>query len=295
MRLAELSYEQLSPEQKVVWDEVVAGPRKKMHGPFFIWLHSPELLSRGEKLGLYARFQSSLPQRLSELCILIMASHWTASGEWIDHEPIARGLGVDAEALENLRKGLPASFKQADEAATYQFARELLTTHEVSDDSVCGSTPHPNPLPAKSGERERWHRAKRHPCRLPQAEVAGDDLALDLAGALAEREQPRVTPVALHRAFADVAGAGEDLHAVRGDELQGLGGGELRHRRHQAEVLAGVDPPRQLGDQELRLGDLQRHVGEPGGDSPEQHAAWIRSEVVRWAELVKKAGLDKTQ
>ena len=93
MRLPKLSYEQLSPEQRAVWDEVVAGPRRKMHGPFFIWLHSPELLSRGEKLGLYARFQSSLPPRLSELCILITASHWKAAGEWIDHAPIAREPG----------------------------------------------------------------------------------------------------------------------------------------------------------------------------------------------------------
>ena len=112
----------------------------RRHGPFFIWLHSPELLSRGEKLGLYARFQSSLPQRLSELCILIMASHWTASGEWIDHEPIARSLGVDAEALENLRKGLPAKFKQTDEAATYEFAQELLNTHEASDATYAKAT-----------------------------------------------------------------------------------------------------------------------------------------------------------
>ena len=133
MRLAQLSCQQLTPEQKVVWDEVVAGPRKKMHGPFFIWLHSPELLSRGEKLGLYARFQSSLPQRLSELCILMQASHWKCSGEWIDHAPIAKSLGVDATALENLRQGLPAKFSQDDEVATYEFAQELLTQRDVSD------------------------------------------------------------------------------------------------------------------------------------------------------------------
>jgi len=133
MRLPKLSYEQLSPEQKVVWDEVVAGPRKKMHGPFFIWLHSPELLNRGQKLGLYARFQSSLPPRLSELCILMMAAHWKASGEWIDHAPIAGDLGVDADALEALRKGLPAKFKKDDEIATYEFAQQLLHTREVSD------------------------------------------------------------------------------------------------------------------------------------------------------------------
>src|SRR5260370_20849311 len=118
MRLAKLSYDQLSPEQKAVWDEVVAGPRKKMHGPFFIWLHSPELLARAEKLGLYARFQSGLPQRLSELCILMVAAHWKASGEWIDHAPVAASLGVDAAALENLRRGKPASFRTNDDQVT---------------------------------------------------------------------------------------------------------------------------------------------------------------------------------
>lgn len=133
MRLAKLSYEQLTDAQKVAWDEVVAGPRKKMHGPFFIWLHSPELLSRGQKLGLYSRFQSSLPPRLSELCILIMAAHWKCGGEWIDHEPIARGHGVDAAALEALRTGQPAKFTQADEIAVYDVAQELLHTREVSD------------------------------------------------------------------------------------------------------------------------------------------------------------------
>jgi 4-carboxymuconolactone decarboxylase len=133
MRLAKLAYDQLTPEQKVAWDEVVAGPRKKMHGPFFIWLHSPQLLSRGQKLGLYARFQSSLPQRLSELCILMMAAHWKAAGEWIDHAPIARDLGVDAEALDALRKGLPAKFKNADEMTAYELAQELLNRRDVSD------------------------------------------------------------------------------------------------------------------------------------------------------------------
>ena len=133
MRLAKLSYDQLSPEQKTAWNEVVDGPRKKMHGPFFIWLHSPDLLSRGQNLGLYARFQSSLPPRLSELCILLMASHWKAAGEWIDHEPIARSAGVDAAALENLRQGKPAKFGKDDEIATYEFAQELLNKREVSD------------------------------------------------------------------------------------------------------------------------------------------------------------------
>lgn len=133
MRLEKLTYDRLDDAQKAAWDEVVAGPRKKMHGPFFIWLHSPELLSRGQKLGLYARYQSSLPPRLSELCILMMATHWKAAGEWVDHAPIAANLGVDAAALEALRQGKPSRFSQPDEQATYDLAQELLNTREVSD------------------------------------------------------------------------------------------------------------------------------------------------------------------
>lgn len=135
MRVPKLSYEDLSPEQTAVWDEIVAGPRGKVHGPFFVWLHSPELLSRGQALGLYARYQSGLPQRLSELCILITAAHWRAASEWIDHAHIATGLGVDAAALEALRTGKPATFKAPDEVAVYELAQELLHTRAVSDDS----------------------------------------------------------------------------------------------------------------------------------------------------------------
>jgi 4-carboxymuconolactone decarboxylase len=135
MRLPRLTYEQLSAEQRKVWDEVVAGPRKKMHGPFFIWLHSPELLSRGQNLGLYARFHSSLPPRLSELCILIMSAYWKNAGEWNDHHAIALSQGVDAAALEALRTGRPAQFKSEDESALYAIAQELLHTHEASDET----------------------------------------------------------------------------------------------------------------------------------------------------------------
>lgn len=133
MRLKKLEYDQASPEQRQIWDEIAAGPRGKLHGPFFIWLHSPELLSRGEKLGLYARYQSSLPPRISELCILIMASHWKCAGEWIDHEAIAISQGVDPKALDALRRGAPAQFGKEDEIATYELAQELLATREVSD------------------------------------------------------------------------------------------------------------------------------------------------------------------
>jgi 4-carboxymuconolactone decarboxylase len=133
MRVPTLAYDDLTEEQKAVWDEIVAGPRGKVSGPFFVWLHRPELLSRGQALGLYCRFNSGLPARLSELIILIVSSTWEATIEWHDHAPKAIELGLDADAIEALRVRAPATFKEADEQATYEFVLELLQSHKVSD------------------------------------------------------------------------------------------------------------------------------------------------------------------
>lgn len=133
MRVPELPYDELSPEQKSIFDEIVAGPRRRVNGPFLVWLHRHELLRRGQALGLYCRFNSGLAPRLSELTILIVSAHWGAANEWHDHSGNAVKLGVDADALEALRVGLPAEFKQEDERALYAFVGELLKTHKVSD------------------------------------------------------------------------------------------------------------------------------------------------------------------
>jgi 4-carboxymuconolactone decarboxylase len=63
----------------------------------------------------------------------MIAAHWKAAGEWVDHAPIARELGVESHALEALRKGLPAEFKNSDERAAYELAQELLNERDVSD------------------------------------------------------------------------------------------------------------------------------------------------------------------
>lgn len=133
MRVPELTYDQLSPEQKDIFDEITAGPRGRVNGPFLVWLHRHELLRRGQALGLYCRFNSGLEPRLSELTILVVSSHWQAETEWHDHSVNAIKLGVDADALESLRVGMPAIFKKPDEQALYEFVSELLKTHRVSD------------------------------------------------------------------------------------------------------------------------------------------------------------------
>jgi 4-carboxymuconolactone decarboxylase len=132
-RISELSADSLTPEQRVVHDTIVAGPRGKVAGPLRVWLHSPKFAARAQELGAFCRYHTSLPKRLSELAILVTAAFWKAGYEWFVHAPEAIKAGLDAEVIEAIRHGRKPKLARADEAAVYDFARDLLETREVSD------------------------------------------------------------------------------------------------------------------------------------------------------------------
>ena len=134
-RLPELDPDAMSPEQRQVYDDIANGPRGKVQGPFHAWLRSPKLCGRAQKLGAFCRFGSSLPPRLSELAILTVARHTTCQVEWRLHEPIARGAGVPADAIEAIRNGRAPEFAREDERAVHAAVTELLETHRLSDEA----------------------------------------------------------------------------------------------------------------------------------------------------------------
>ena len=131
-RLPELDPEKFSAEQKKVHDAILAGPRGKVVGPLKVWLNNPGLAEHAQALGAYARFNSSLPPRLSELAICMTGAFWKANFEWFAHAPMAITAGIDPAAIEAIRTGATPKFTKSDEQAIYDFTRELLTTRRVS-------------------------------------------------------------------------------------------------------------------------------------------------------------------
>lgn len=121
-------------QRKVVMD-VINGPRGRMpaHGPSALLLRSPDLLSRTQKVGEYLRYYSALPERLRELAILVTARQCDAQVEWIEHHPLALKAGLAPAAAEDLAQGRRPRTLQDDEAAVYEFCRQLHETHGVSD------------------------------------------------------------------------------------------------------------------------------------------------------------------
>ncbi|MBI4185062.1 MAG: carboxymuconolactone decarboxylase family protein [Proteobacteria bacterium] len=124
-RVPPVKPEELTPEQRRVYDAIAGGPRGRVRGPFTVLLHSPELADRVQALGEFVRFRSSLPARLSELAILATARAWTCQYEWLAHAPIAEKAGVAATTVAAIREGRRPDFASGDEAAVYDYAVAL--------------------------------------------------------------------------------------------------------------------------------------------------------------------------
>jgi len=134
-RLPPLTRDAMDAAQQAAADELIAGPRKGVKGPFIALLRSPELLARAQKVGEYLRFNSALPQRLAEFATLVVARAWTQQFEWFVHVPLALKEGTSTQTIAALRVGRRPATMSDDEALVYDFTTELTAHHGVSDDT----------------------------------------------------------------------------------------------------------------------------------------------------------------
>jgi 4-carboxymuconolactone decarboxylase len=132
-RLPLIPVEQLTPDQKIAVDEMVAGPRGAIIGPFIATLRSPELTRRLQHLGEYLRFNAAVPEKLREMAILLTAREWTQGFEWDTHAPLAEKAGLSTETISAIADArLPASMDRG-ESLVYDVFTELYRDRLVSD------------------------------------------------------------------------------------------------------------------------------------------------------------------
>ena len=132
-RMPPLEPARMTQAQKKAADELAAGPRGGVKGPFIPLLRSPELMDRLQKVGEYLRFRSSLEPRISEFLMCVVSREWTQQFEWFVHVPLALKAGVEPQTLESLSEGRRPAGMAADEEIAYDFWDELTRTKGVSD------------------------------------------------------------------------------------------------------------------------------------------------------------------
>ena len=119
--------------QRAAAEAIIAGPRKAIFGPFVPLLQCPPLMEWIGKTGEALRFGGTLPERIRELAICVVARETSNQFEWQTHAPKALEAGVAKSAIDALAAGRrPRGLTAGEEAAT-DFVAELMQRHGVSD------------------------------------------------------------------------------------------------------------------------------------------------------------------
>lgn len=124
----------MKPEQRAVYAQTMGGRRGSVPANVLVWLQSPNLAARAQKLGEFVRYDTVLPPRLSELAILVVARHWSSQYEWAVHETEAAQAGLPIAVVAAIRNREEPDLPSGDRAV-YVFARALVETGHVPDNA----------------------------------------------------------------------------------------------------------------------------------------------------------------
>ncbi len=96
-------------------------------------LNNPEAAGYLTSMGAQLRFQSSVPENLKELAIILVAREWNSDIEWTGHSILAGKAGVSDASIESIRTWKTSDGLTGDEAAVARFAHEMLRDKHVTD------------------------------------------------------------------------------------------------------------------------------------------------------------------
>src|ERR1700760_4101610 len=131
-RLIDLPPEQQTPEQKKVFEQLVAG-RGRILGPYKIWIHSPTVASGMEHIGTYLNKKGTLSEREVEIGILVIAQHWDANYVRQAHIKASKAAGLTDETIDAILAGRDPKLTDPHERAVHRFAAALAAGAKLSD------------------------------------------------------------------------------------------------------------------------------------------------------------------
>jgi 4-carboxymuconolactone decarboxylase len=131
-RLVDLPPEQQTPEQKKVFEQLVAG-RGRILGPYKIWIHSPTVAAGMEHIGTYLNKKGSLSEREVEIGILVIAQHWDANYVRQAHIKMGKQVGLTQETIDAILAGRDPKLTDPHERAVHRFAVSLVSGAKLPD------------------------------------------------------------------------------------------------------------------------------------------------------------------
>jgi len=150
MRLPHLTPDEMTPEQRQVYETIIGGPRRAAHqslpsgsgltdadgrliGPFNAMVLHPAVGITLQDVGRALRFDGLLTPRAREIVILATAADEQSDFEWGAHAAIAAGLGFSDRDLDAFARQDDVALGDPYEQAVYHFARAIIDTGDAGD------------------------------------------------------------------------------------------------------------------------------------------------------------------
>ncbi len=138
-RFPQLTMDQLTDAQRPLGEQIMKISSVGIGGPYNPLMRSPVLGQRLFDLFHYLRWETSVPTRLNEFAIIIIARQWRSQVEWFAHAPLAAKAGLKAEIIAELKEGKRPTGMAEDETVVYDFVTELTTGQKVSDETFASA------------------------------------------------------------------------------------------------------------------------------------------------------------
>lgn len=132
-RIAQLDYDNLTPEQAEAVQGFKQGRIGAVRGPADAWLRAPGFADPARRMVEYCRYDTELPREVIELVILLTGARWKAQVEFWGHSHMARRAGIADDVIEAIRLGEQPQFERDDLRAAYELVSEYFATNRVSD------------------------------------------------------------------------------------------------------------------------------------------------------------------
>jgi 4-carboxymuconolactone decarboxylase len=146
VRLAGLRPAELNEQQTAVYQAIAGGPRAagpqvfpladedgRLRGPFNAMLLSPPVGHAVQAVGAAVRYESVLADRVREMAILVVASHWASAFEREAHEAVGRACGLSDQELTALSAGAAPDLTDPAERTALRVTAALVDTGALTD------------------------------------------------------------------------------------------------------------------------------------------------------------------
>src|SRR2546421_12012314 len=132
-RFPHLTMDRLNDQQRALGEQIMKVSKVGLGGPYNPMLRSPVFGQKMFDLLYYLRWQTSVPPKLNEFAILIIARQWRSQVEWFAHAPLAIKAGLSPPIVAKIKTNRRPSNMPPEESVVFDFVTELTAKHAVSN------------------------------------------------------------------------------------------------------------------------------------------------------------------